>query len=328
MWYYCCFLTRTTAYNVHIRPNSWGAPTTSSCFYHSWYLAVDVQLFFLFAPWLILLFRKSASIARQVTFAFWLVSVFITAILAYKNQWSINTFDGISVALFDIEGYAKPHVRAQSYLFGMLVAMSPQTRRRSTSQDIFYIVAAISMLALLSLITATGAYARRPCTFEESPLTADCGSLWPFYVTFLYTAFSRGLWSICIGAIMYLCFHRRGHFVGKILSLRIFTSLAHLSFGAYLIHPIIIFLWQLGEREKTTFRTFTFLMDFVAISVFSFSVSAIAALTVEFPFNNFLRRYTAKQERDFPLDNELIPLTQSSSVVYGSNRRNNGERPS
>jgi peptidoglycan/LPS O-acetylase OafA/YrhL len=298
----------------------WGMPTSNTCFYHSWYLAVDVQLFFLFAPWLVLLYNRSVTIAMQVTFSLWLVSVGATAVLTYRNQWSINTFDGISVALFDIEGYAKPHIRAQSYLMGMFVAMAPWSRPKPL-RDILIVIITLCVLTALSFVTASGAYARRPCSFEESPLTHSCGSLWSPSATFLYTALSRALWSICIGTLIYYCLHGRGAIVEKILSLKFFTVMAHLSFGAYLIHPIIIFLWQLGEKEKRSFRLLSFFMDFTAVSVLSFVLSAIAALMIEFPFGDLLRRIQSKPRRGRLESSELIPLKNRPPRIYGSQGR-------
>lgn len=295
----------------------WGQPTTNTCFYHSWYLAVDVQLFFLFAPWLVLLHKNSKGAALLTAFLLWSLSVAVTAILTYQRNWSVNTFDGISVALFDVEGYAKPHIRAQSYLAGMVVAMLPRMSPGNSCRDAWSISIAVFCLVILSHITVTGAYARRPCNFEESPLVNDCGSLWPEEITLFYTAFSRALWSVCISTIIYLCVQRRGVVVGKVLSWRIWTPLAHLSFGAYLIHPIIIFVWQLGGKEKRTFRILSFIMDFTAISVVSFTTSAFVCLVVEFPFGELLRLTEARHRHSGHQSSELVPLTRLPGA-YGT----------
>lgn len=250
----------------------------------------------------------------------WLSSVIVTAILSYTNEWSVNTFDGASVALFDVEGYAKPHVRAQSYLAGILVAMWPSRRRKIPLTRSFWNILgdgaclmglALSCLFTLSFVTVTGAYQRRACTFEELPAYDNCGSLWSPTATFLYTGFSRALWSICIAIIMGICLERRdkdkddsenkgdnssneelrGHpenAVKFVLGWNIYTPLAHLSFGAYLIHPIVIFIWKLGGREKSTFRLLSFMMDFCSITVVTYILAFVAALLVEFPFGALL----------------------------------------
>lgn len=297
----------------------WGAPTTDTCFYHSWYLAVDVQLFFLFAPWLVLLNRRSGATALWVTFLLWVISVATTSMLTYTRNWSVNTFDGINVALFDREGYSKPHIRAQSYLAGMFAAMLPRNPPRPRS-DALYVSIAILLLVGLSLLTVTGAYARRPCNFEESPLLTKCGSSWPSGLTFFYSAFSRGLWSLSMSAVIYFCVQQRGFFIGDILSWRLWTPLAHLSFGAYLIHPILIFAWQLGGREKISFRWFSFVMDFTAVAFVSFFLSALTTLTVEFPLLALCHKAALRPHNTANQTSELMPLkVNKQSWSYGTN---------
>lgn len=135
-------------------------------------------------------------------------------------------------------------------------------------------------------------------------------------MTFLFTAFSRAIWSICIAIIMHLCLEHRGQAVGLLLSWKLWTPLAHLSFGAYLIHPIVIFVWQLGGREKTTFRLLSFLMDFMSISVLSFVLAAVAALLVEFPFGSLLNPKSQKR------DEELVSLTPEVDASLQMHRFN------
>jgi len=173
----------------------------------------------------------------------------------------------------------------------------------------------VSSLATLSFVTVTGAYARRACTFEESPLAGDdCGSLWSPSAIFLYAAFGRAAWSVCIALLLHLCLldeeESNGESIGRngnedqedkyrgvsltkivrnFLGWSIWTPLAHLSFGAYLIHPIVIYVWFLGGREKVTFRLFTFFMEFCSITVLTFLASFAVTILVEFPFGILLK---------------------------------------
>ena len=329
----------------------YGAATESTCFYHSWYLAVDVQLFCLFAPWLVLVYQSSPTRARKVTLGLWLASVVGTALLAYTQEWSINSFDGYSIALFSVEGYAKPHVRAQSYLAGIFIAFWPQVpingKWRSQTRKNLAMILSLSILAVLSFITVTGAYSRRACTFSESPFNGDdCGSTWSFPVNFLYAAFSRAAWSICIAVLLHLCIHNNEsegdteyyngkqkngvsvtRMVNQILGWRVWTPLAHLSFGAYLIHPIIIYIWFLGERQKSTFRLFTYIMEFVSITVVTFVASFVVTILVEFPLGILLRPPSNEKRKKTPKVNgtpdvhsteTATLLVQSQSTPYGS----------
>lgn len=301
-----------------------GASTEANCFYHSWYLAVDVQLFCLFAPWLVLVYQSSPRKARNYTLWLWLASVVVTALLAYTQEWSINSFDGYSIALFDVEGYAKPHVRAQSYLAGIFVAfwprMPPKNKGESHAKNNLAMVLALSGLAALSFVTVTGAYSRRACTFGESPFEGDdCGSTWSSSVNFLHSAFSRAAWSVCIAILLHLCILGKESYttmsttkeeddhgvsvtriVNKILGWSVWTPLAHLSFGAYLIHPIVIYIWFLGGRQKITFRLFTYIMEFISITVITFLASFAVTVLVEFPLGILLRPPSNGAKRTTP----------------------------
>jgi peptidoglycan/LPS O-acetylase OafA/YrhL len=332
-------------------------PTTNTCFYHSWYLAVDMQLFLL-APLLVFLYQVDPRRGKYWTLALFFISVAVTAYLSWVRRWSVNTFDGAAVARYDMEAYAKPHVRAQAYLAGMYVAMlliDDKTIRQSTSQQQqqhyrakrspylrkhrIMMGLCLMVMVVVTFITATGAYSRRPCMYREDPWKDPCGSSWPPEATFVYTAFSRTAWCISIAGLVHLCIGRGGicrhelvagrdevtrdrsnsSMVSSILSWHCWAPLSHLSFGAYLIHPIVIFIWQLGDREKQVFRLFTFGMDYLSVCVVSFVAALLAALFVEFPLATLWRNYTltnksslsasGKSELVFPEDMDSVIKT-------------------
>jgi peptidoglycan/LPS O-acetylase OafA/YrhL len=316
-------------------------PTTNTCFYHSWYLAVDMQLFLL-APLLVFLYQVDPRRGKYLTLALLGISVAVTAYLSWVRRWSVNTFDGAAVARYDMEAYAKPHVRAQAYLAGMYVAMlliDDKTIRQSSQKqqhDQQYgatqkrgpylrkqrllMGLCLLVMVIVTFITATGAYSRRPCTYREDPWKDPCGSSWSREATFVYTAFSRTAWCLCIAGLVHLCIGRAGSsrhelvadrhaltrdgsnrsMVSSILSWHCWAPLSHLSFGAYLIHPIVIFIWQLGDREKEVFRLFTFGMDYLSVCVVSFVAALLAALFVEFPLATLWRNYTSTNKPSLP----------------------------
>lgn len=287
----------------------WDLAITQTCFYHSWYLAVDMQLFLL-APLLVFAYQTNVAHGRRITLSLWALSVLGTVYLSYVRHWSINTFDGAAVARYDVEAYAKPHIRAQSYLIGMYVAMVlPDTVLRDrnpwTWKHAGVMTAALAAMSLVTFGTATGAYARRACQYKEWPEHDHCGSLWSPTLTFWYTALSRTVWTVGVGVVMHLCLGRsRGRsLVSSCLAWKCWTPLSQLSFGVYLIHPIVIFVWQLGEREKQVFRLLTFGMNFLSVCVVSYVSALIAALLVEFPCTVLWKELVASRPRT-PLSRE------------------------
>ena len=156
-------------------------------------------------------------------------SVLATMWLAWTRKWSINTFDGAAVARFDVEGYAKPHIRAQAYLAGMLMGMTIQDSSpltiRTTWKTHMAMLLALVMLLTISFVTITGAYSRRACRYEEWPSQSECGSTWTMTQTFLYAATSRAIWSLAVCIMMYLCLQGAGGAINQFLSL---LSLIHI----------------------------------------------------------------------------------------------------
>ena len=274
-------------------------PTTSTCFYHSWYIAVDMQLFAL-APFLVFWYQYSKWQGQVATFLLFLASVLVTAYWSYERSWSVNTFDGSLVNRYDVEAYANPIIRAQAYFAGMYVAymINNMNDRPGTNDQKrmpyrwihrFIMAATITIMFAVTFITVTGAYARRPCTYDEDPFSNVCGSTWSPAGTFIYTAFGRTAWIIGVSTILYLCIGRGrwndgdGNLVACVLSWSCWRPLSQLSFGAYLIHPIVVFVWQLGDREKQVFRLITFGMDYISVCVVSFVAALFASVLVECP---------------------------------------------
>jgi len=281
----------------------WNTPITDTCFYHSWYLAVDMQLFLL-APLLVFWHQAHPRQGKKVTALLLSASVAVTSYLTWIRHWSVNTFDGAAVGRFDVEAYAKPHIRAQSYLAGMLVAMTlPASKlqqrhihRAWSTRHVMILAVTLLTMLIVTFMTASGAYARRPCQYLEWPHLDHCGSLWSPTLTTIYTAFSRTVWTAGVAMIVHLSLGRY-HLVASILSWRCWTPLSHLSFGVYLIHPIVIFVWQLGDREKQVFRLQTFGMDYISVCVVSYVFALLGALFVELPCGAMWKYYTRRENR-------------------------------
>lgn len=349
-----------------------GRPTTDTCFYHSWYLAVDMQLFLL-APLLVFWYQRNRKHGLAVTAFLCAASVVVTVWQSHSRHWSTNTFDGAAVSRYDIEAYAKPHIRAQSYLAGIIVAMLllPETTSETPANRIpaakatetksmpsllkatrkqqqrlllrpraawtwQHDVALLLALVCMAIVTfGTAAYASRPCMYNEWPIPENnCGSSsWPPFVSFLWTALSRTVWILAISLLIYLCVGERRDsrekksgsvtekerdrklgddgseddkqdeelfseggisccwVISSILSCEYWAKFAKLSLGVYLIHPIIIFFWQLSLEEKQTFSVINFVMIYISVVVSSYPAAFIFAVLVEFPAGTIWQQY-------------------------------------
>lgn len=312
-------------------------PTTATCFYHSWYIAVDLQLFAV-APLFVFWFQKNAMHAMRAVLLLFVTLVLLSAYLGHTNHWSFNTFDGSAVARFDVEAYAKPHIRAPAYLAGMFTAMVQILDRRTVVQQrpqrmpsfVFtwrhhaLLYASLCVMAAIAFCTVLGAYARRPCGYREDPFHNECGSVWSERTTWLYTTFGRPLWSIAVAIVLAhttttVVEQRQEEgggygggccIVTTILSWPCWAPLSRLTFGAYLVHPIIIFVWQLGDREKTVFRFLTFAMNYLSVCCVSYIMAFVLSLTIELPCAalwKYITTWTSKRRRRRPQHRHRAP---------------------
>jgi hypothetical protein len=102
------------------------------------------------------------------------------------------------------------------------------------------------------------------------------------------------------------------------------THSRFLSSLVYLVHPIVIFVWQLGDREKQVFRLITFGMDYLSVCVVSYVAALIAALLVEFPCASLWKDFAASSKRNqsstFPRERERAPFpsVELEHASYGA----------
>jgi len=111
---------------------------------------------------------------------------------------------------------------------------------------------------------------------------------------------------------MTLCLDGKGGWLNRFLSWHVWAPLSQLSFGTYLIHPIVIFVWLLGMREKSVYSLATFGMSFTSVCCVSFAFALIAALVVELPSALLLTQMIKKKKRTKVTTDEAEELLDSS----------------
>lgn len=97
------------------------------------------------------------------------------------------------------------------------------------------------------------AYQLFPCPPDQtSSPQLSCGSEWTLLHRALFNSFAPVSWSIALMTLALLCSQGDGGWVGVVLEHHVWVVPARLSFGAYLIHPIILNLTVLSQADKVT----------------------------------------------------------------------------
>lgn len=247
------------------------------CMYWSWYLANDMQ-FFVIAPVILIplyymfpvgLLIASALLACSFTITATLVGVFhfqgIDLITRGYTNVTVNQLDLL---------YIKPWSRIPPYLVGIVLGFMFYKEIRlpfswKKNATIYLAVWVASGVLLISIWC--GVY----FTWNgHTPSVAE---------NIIYLTFRRFAWGLGVALLVFACHNGYGGPINTFLSMDVWTPLSRMTFCVYLVHPIVItILHDQFQRSfhftATTLATFT-----VAFIVFSFAVSVVLCVFVEFP---------------------------------------------
>ncbi|XP_053208428.1 nose resistant to fluoxetine protein 6-like isoform X2 [Panonychus citri] len=245
------------------------------CLSHSWYSAVDMQLY-LVSPLILVPLFWFPFYGILLIVLLLAASMIITASLTIVNHYppvpyltnitSRETLDGYYAWI-----YIKPWCRIGPYLIGIAIAYLIYLRNSKPSIKKRFVIMgwifAITLNAgiLLAMFPAINGY----------PLSDA--------VAGLYSATSRTLWSVGLAWIVYACVNGHGGIINSILSWKPFIPLSRLTYSAYLIHPVVIACFY-GTRE-TTFHFSHYLMIYFILGniVITYIISFGLAVIFEAP---------------------------------------------
>lgn len=250
------------------------------CMGWSWYLANDFQ-FFLFLPLYCLAFHRGAWHGAAAVGGTILVQIIATAVSLYSADilGSTNIGDASQQTLTTREAqwiYTKPWCRVVPYVLGIAVAhvyrharhakasaaaaamplVSGRTKSRSLSMAAplapflrrrkTFLAALVAFAAVLFATVVFGYYAQIKCPASRP----GCGygllapGNWARYPIggYLYYILSPIAWSLALSAFCFAMFMGWGGMLKRGLEWRIWTPLGRLTYGAYLIHNMVI-MW-------------------------------------------------------------------------------------
>ena len=106
--------------------------------------------------------------------------------------------------------------------------------------------------------------------------------------------------------------------MGQFLSLEAWTPLSHLTFCVYMVHPIVLFVWQLGGRRKEAFRVLDFGMKYVAVTCVSFGWAVVFCMMVEFLSASIMKQYLLRRRTTTRTNSYQRLLRDVEMEQYGS----------
>uniref|UniRef100_A0A670IZ16 Nose resistant-to-fluoxetine protein N-terminal domain-containing protein n=1 Tax=Podarcis muralis TaxID=64176 RepID=A0A670IZ16_PODMU len=242
-----------------------------SCNGWTWYLANDFQFYFT-TPLLVYISMSKQGIIILGTLLF-LTTFTVTALLSSFYRLPVaNPRDMRKTAtvMYFAEYYSKPYCRYGPFLVG-LVLMFPQVQA-----SIGWLSATFSMFMVVAL-----AYALQD-PLHYSPATA------------IYQATHRTVWAIAVGWIIFACEEGYGGFINWMLSWGFWSLVAKISYACYLVHPMLILLYNGLQETPMHYSDMNMFYLFLGHCLMTFMVGLALTVMVEMPLQA-LRRAVQRQ---------------------------------
>uniref|UniRef100_A0A3B3RXH4 O-acyltransferase like n=1 Tax=Paramormyrops kingsleyae TaxID=1676925 RepID=A0A3B3RXH4_9TELE len=158
--------------------------------------------------------------------------------------------------------YNKPYTRYGPYLVGILVGIFMKTKQLGWA----------SCLSIMALLVGL-AYALRGVPSHPSVPHS------------LYQGLHRTLWAMSVAWIILACEEGYGGLVNRILSLNMWIPLSNISFACYLIHPVLIILYNGKQETAIHYTDLNFFYLFMGHTALTVTSGYILTVLIERPFS-------------------------------------------
>ena len=208
------------------------------CMDWSWYLSVDYQLH-LTMPWLLLLYKRSPKAAYGGMFALWLAGQAYVYSLVYRWDGGIcgyffSTAQGNEMTLY----YDKPWCRCGPFFIGIALAFMFTSWQTPCGHlplvgafKLFGGYVAFFVMCFLAVFSTYWAY-------PDDAIQQVCA--WSKTYDALYSVFRTSVWGVCVAWLVYTILSCQGGPLARLLSSNVWTPIARLTYGWYLVHPMWI----------------------------------------------------------------------------------------
>ncbi|XP_052756148.1 nose resistant to fluoxetine protein 6-like [Galleria mellonella] len=260
------------------------------CLPHTWYLAIDFQLFFL-SP--IILFWVVSGRKRTAwvgLFAGLLISLSAATIFNF-----IMGFRSASITVrepkegepnYDTGFYINTLTRAPPFFVGMIIGYVLHIFR---GKKVVIPKIQVTLLWLLTIVLSSAVI------FSNYPiLQADWDN--QLADNFL-NSFQRSTWAMCIGWLIFSCVHGYGGPINWLLSLRMWKILGRLSYAMYILHYQLIFVINGTLLSPIYFNVEFSIRQFIVDFTISLLVAFAVTLCVDSPCSVLIKYFLGGSKR-------------------------------
>ncbi|XP_044593222.1 O-acyltransferase like protein-like [Cotesia glomerata] len=245
------------------------------CLLHTWYLAMDMQLFLL-SPLIFYPLYKKPKLGLSILFAAIIASIITPAVVVAVNKFTIAwTLAGDLDRKIDmmLYFYLVTYTHAGPWLLGVLVGYLLAADRRIPGPRVRKMGWILTILAFMFSIFTFRIYQ-----------SADYH--WNIYWETFYAGLSQHIWAFGVCWIIYVSVLGHGGFIAKFLSLPIYTPFSRMSYSIYLIHFEIQTIKRAFSRAPTYFNDAQMMHGFLGEVVVYILGGFVFSLMFELPFRS------------------------------------------
>ncbi|XP_062124808.1 nose resistant to fluoxetine protein 6-like isoform X3 [Drosophila sulfurigaster albostrigata] len=248
--------------------------TPDLCMNHTWYLAVDMQLYILSPIFLIALYKWGKKAAAAIFLLMLLLSGCLFATIMTK-KYPVDFAKGGISGESNRKLYWATHVHAAPWLIGLLLGYFLHLNRNKSFKlnRIFiwlgWIVSLAMLFASLFALYPAAQWSAEALTLGEQAA---------------YYTLSRIAWPLALCWVVFACMQGYGGLANSFLSSPLWQPLSKLSFTAYMFH---IFMQQVHARRLRTNAVFTdydVMLSFWQTFGFTLLLSYVMYIILEAPF--------------------------------------------
>lgn len=255
----------------------------NSCGGVGWFLAEDMQFFLVTPPILYVFSKYSQKLGWILIGLLVIVPMGATAAIAEYNNLNmvmISEEDRNLISYY----YVKPYCRATPYAFGLACGILVYNQYREPwkiymylkSRNLRFLIFALALLMINFLIFIQfTAYHYPGKDFRFSKWSQSENTAWMSLNKFFY--------SLSISSIFLPCLLGYYPWIQNILSYRLWTPFAKLTFAVYLIHLYIIDIIFKSQNISLYFSNLTIVSSFIPIVVICYFSALPIVLLVEIP---------------------------------------------
>ncbi|XP_069691572.1 nose resistant to fluoxetine protein 6-like [Periplaneta americana] len=285
----------------------------NQCITPSWYLAVDMQLFWI-SPIFLLSLHKWPRFGLGLTAATGIAGMIAAFVESYIRE---DNPDFIHLGTSADFGYSyyHTHTRCTSWFVGLLCGYllhrTSEWRKRVAMNIDGLSKVTITSGWLLTIIASVIVYSSiYPFLQKDHKYDALQAAF--------YYALARPVWSICVAWIIFACVSGYGGIANTILSWKVWRPLGRLTFAMYVFHYQIIFA-RLARTKTPVYQSPSGKAgECVQNLVLTVLVAIVMTLAIESPIVQIEKLLFPKDRREKPRSNINLPESISIDKLNAS----------